>query len=56
MMNSHDLPAAFDDSDLWAGATADKAGGVVDLLLLAFLLRRLAFEAGGRVARMLMSR
>ena len=28
-MNSHDLPAAVDDSDLWAGAAADKAGGVV---------------------------
>ena len=56
MMNSHDLPAAVDDSDLWAGATADKAGGVVtwsiyglieNLHVLAFMLRRHAFEAGG---------
>ena len=28
-LGSRDLLVAVDDSDLWAGATADKAGGMV---------------------------
>jgi len=46
-LGSRGLPVAVDDLDLWAGAIADKAGGVVDRLCSFFCFGGEPSKQGG---------